>query len=300
MTSTIHPIPVIERMDPLELFRRLESNQPHDVEELKSKFHELFNTTKDSWLVNGFFEYYLQTNSTRAIEVLLVTESLRGPCKLQALTFLGHVVRKQPAWLYKIAQHSLLNQLLKLLKVETDILPMMSALLVLIVLLPMIPGYLAPYLQDIFEIFCRVASWNTLNPAKLTDETLVHLQPMLDSVKMHPLLVTASKDIETMQERWKNKGHHDVIVECAKFALERMHNSPALTAYRDEKSTTTLINRPQLQETFAIEEKPVHASPSLRLPADLWSPSLVCGLATPPASDIQLTPVLPSELNSIR
>jgi uncharacterized membrane protein len=38
-------------------------------------------------------------------------------------------------------------------QVETDILPLMSALLVLIVLLPMIPALIGNYLQDIFEVF---------------------------------------------------------------------------------------------------------------------------------------------------
>jgi Hamartin protein. len=37
--------------------------------------------------------------------------------------------------------------------VETDILPLMSALLVLIVLLPMIPALIGNHLQDIFEVF---------------------------------------------------------------------------------------------------------------------------------------------------
>jgi uncharacterized membrane protein len=39
------------------------------------------------------------------------------------------------------------------LQAETDILPLMSALLVLIVLLPMIPALIGNHLQDIFEVF---------------------------------------------------------------------------------------------------------------------------------------------------
>jgi hypothetical protein len=46
-----------------------------------------------------------------------LADSLRGPYKLQGLTLLGCIVRKQPVWLYRIAQHSLLKELLKLLKV---------------------------------------------------------------------------------------------------------------------------------------------------------------------------------------
>lgn len=90
-----------------------------------------FVPAKESWLLNGLFDYYLTTNSARAIELLVsvrephdkylfdkLCESLKNPgTKLQALTVLGHVLRRQPAWLYKITQHQLLKDLLKLLKV---------------------------------------------------------------------------------------------------------------------------------------------------------------------------------------
>lgn len=48
-----------------------------------------------------------------------IEEGLKQPIKVQALTLLGHVVRRQPPWIYKITQHSLLKSLLKLLKVIT-------------------------------------------------------------------------------------------------------------------------------------------------------------------------------------
>lgn len=50
-----------------------------------------------------------------------IDEGLRQPIKLQALTLLGHVVRRQPSWIYKITQHPLLKNLLKLLKVKYKI-----------------------------------------------------------------------------------------------------------------------------------------------------------------------------------
>jgi tuberous sclerosis protein 1 len=120
---------------------------------------------------------------------------------------------------------------------------------------------------------------------------------MLDTVKMHPLLVTASKEAETLPDRWKNKGHHDVIVECAKFALERIN----VPTNRDGeksigfKSSIHSHGNLELAANLITEERPMHATPlqSLRLQADLWSPSLSCGLATPPPNDISLplTPV---------
>lgn len=40
-------------------------------------------------------------------------------CRLPTLTLLGHVVRKQPSWIHKIARYPLLLSLLKCLKVTT-------------------------------------------------------------------------------------------------------------------------------------------------------------------------------------
>lgn len=40
-----------------------------------------------------------------------------------------------------------------LLQIETDILLLMSALLVVIVLLPMIPSLISPHLNEIFDVF---------------------------------------------------------------------------------------------------------------------------------------------------
>ncbi|XP_069705374.1 hamartin isoform X2 [Periplaneta americana] len=332
-------------MEVSELLNRLESNQPEIVEESKKTFREIFLTTKESWLVNGLCDYYLSTSSARSVEILVgvrephdrhlfdrLSESLRGPSKLQALTLLGHIVRRHPAWIFKIAQHTLLKELLKLLKVETDILPLMSALLILIVLLPMIPALIGNYLQDIFEVFSRLAAWNTNNPNKLPEEHLLHLQvglyalfqrlygmypcnflsylrneygqwenlgifshtikPMLDTVKMHPLLVTASKDAETATSRWKKMEHHDVLLECAKFStldsLERPreeishtgHSQPLWPRYSLEQSNIESPYQHQIKSTPTLNLINIQGTQK-----EEWSPSVYCGMATPPPQE---------------
>lgn len=40
--------------------------------------------------------------------------------RIQTLTLLGHIARRQPTWLYKLANHALFRDLLKLLKVELN------------------------------------------------------------------------------------------------------------------------------------------------------------------------------------
>ncbi|KAL6263512.1 hypothetical protein P5V15_006302 [Pogonomyrmex californicus] len=279
-----------------DLFYLLESNKLGEVEEIKKVFHDHLLCTKDNWLVNGLFDYYLSTNSLRTAEVLAgvrdphdkhlldrLSDILSKPGnsrqRIQALTLLGHIARRQPTWLYKLASHALFRDLLKLLKVEADILPLMSALLLLVMLLPMLPAALGPYLPEIFEVFGRLASYyhhhqsSLLSPSTPFTSTtapnvidkdhmyLIHLQvglyclfhrlyamypcnfisylkqqyvqrdqlatfthtirPMLDSVRMHPLLVTASKDAEISATRWKKMEHHDIVIECSRFTLDK-------------------------------------------------------------------------------
>lgn len=276
-----------------DLFYLLESNKLGEVEEIKKVFHDHFLCTKDNWLVNGLFDYYLSTNSLRTAEVLagvrephdkhlldrlsdILSKSGNSRQRIQALTLLGHIARRQPTWLYKLASHALFRDLLKLLKVEADILPLMSALLLLVMLLPMLPAALGPYLPEIFEVFGRLASYyhhqSSLLSPSFTSTTapnvidkdhlyLIHLQvglyglfhrlyamypcnfisylkqqyiqrdqlatfthtirPMLDSVRMHPSLVTASKDAEISATRWKKMEHHDIVIECGRFTLDK-------------------------------------------------------------------------------
>ncbi len=41
-----------------------------------------------------------------------------APHRLQALTVLGYVVRRQPAWLYRLTQHAAMKELVRVLKVS--------------------------------------------------------------------------------------------------------------------------------------------------------------------------------------
>ncbi|XP_033222128.1 hamartin [Belonocnema kinseyi] len=339
-----------------ELLSMLESNKSRDVDETKKVFHDHFLSTKDNWLVNGLFDYYLSTNSVRATEVLAgvrephdkhlfdrLTEALVKPSipgqKLQTLTLLGHVVRKQPTWLYKLANHTLFKELLKLLKLEGETLSLMSALLLLVTLLPMLPVALGPHLHDIFEVFARLASFYYIQSTQLSSSSnsasadrekfyLLHFQvglyslfhrlyamypcnfftflkqqyqqnhasvfsyivkPMLESVRMHPLLITMSKSDEISPQRWKKMEHHDVVAECGRFDLDRD---------REE------IIPPPVNSRFT--PNPDHSYP----PGDIlgeddtfWSPSMAMPPHSPPPlqtqpHEIRSTPSTPG--NKIR
>ncbi|KAG5882070.1 hypothetical protein JTB14_023790 [Gonioctena quinquepunctata] len=325
-----------------DIFDRLESNNKETVEFAKHSIREQFTKVNESWLLHGLYDYYLSTNSERAMDILVnikephhsylfdrLSDSikvLKVETKVQALTLFGYVARRQPTWLYKLQEHCLLRDLLKLLKSEVELLPLISALLVLIVLLPMIPSVMGYHLKDIFEIFSRLASWNC-NPGKIVEDQLIHMQvalyalflrlygmypcnflgylriqykekntpifvhtvkPMLNTVRMHPSLITTTEENETTTERWKKMGVHDVIVECERFSLDLTdrcpHDSCQYTSgfrSRSGTSNSTIEKSYCLQKlkTEDLIQKPATD------PSTFFSPSLVYQVHTPPISD---------------
>ncbi|XP_004849107.1 hamartin isoform X2 [Heterocephalus glaber] len=288
----------------------------------------------------------------------------KAATRLSILSLLGHVVRLQPSWKHKLSQAPLLPSLLKCLKVDTDVVILTTGVLVLITMLPMIPQSGKQHLLDFFDIFGRLSSWCLKKPGHVTEIYLVHLhasvyalfhrlygmypcnfvsflrshysmkenletfeevvKPMMEHVRIHPELVTGSKDHELDPRRWKKLETHDVVIECAKISLD-----PTEASYEDGYSvshqlSTRFPQRPMDVTTspyvdtqnsygnaastpcsasrltlFSTPGQLAHPSsfPSTRpLPeppkATLWSPSMVCGMTTPPTSPGNVPPDL--------
>uniref|UniRef100_A0A674AAU8 TSC complex subunit 1b n=1 Tax=Salmo trutta TaxID=8032 RepID=A0A674AAU8_SALTR len=360
-----------------DLLPLLESSDIHQLEEIKGLINEHLSTERGAVLLNGLVDYFLETNSAQAIHIL---SSVREPhdkhlldkmnecmtkqaCRLPTLTLLGHVVRKQPSWIHKIARYPLLLSLLKCLKTDLDVMVLITGVLVLITLLPMIPQAGKQHLYEFFDIFGRLASWNLKNPGHISEVFLIHLhasiyslfhrlygmypcnfvsylrshynmkenvdtfeevvKPMLEHVRIHPELVTGTKDHELDPTRWKKFEIHDIVIECAKVSLDPKEASceegyatmpgnfyphPELrpqesvsspytdfhSSYGSSSSTPFSTPRQPLPPPLA----PLPGTQSLyRSPqtsrsqvtqshsiSELWSPSSLCGMATPPSS----------------
>ncbi|NWX48058.1 TSC1 protein, partial [Steatornis caripensis] len=122
------------------------------------------------------------------------------------------------------------------LQTDTDVVVLTTGVLVLITMLPMIPQSGKRYLHDFFGIFGRLSAWCLQNPGHVAEIYLVHLhasvyalfhrlygmypcnfvsflrshysmkenletfeevvKPMMEHVRIHPELVTGSKDHE--------------------------------------------------------------------------------------------------------
>ncbi|XP_056146302.1 TSC complex subunit 1b isoform X2 [Lampris incognitus] len=364
-----------------DLLPLLETSDLRQLEEIRGLINEHLSTERGSMLLNGLVDYFLETNSVQAMHIL---SSVREPhdkhlldkmneCmtkqayRLPTLTLLGHVVRKQPSWIHKIARYPLLLSLLKCLKTDTDVVVLITGVLVLITLLPMIPQAGKQHLWEFFDIFGRLASWNLKNPGHVLEVYLIHLhasvyslfhrlygmypcnfvsylrshysmkenmetfeevvKPMLEHVRIHPELVTGTKDHELDPTRWKKFEIHDIVIECAKVSLDpkeasceegyttmpenfypHLHfrpqdctSSPYTDFHSSYGSSSSTPRQPLLpplslppfsgtQSSYRSPQTSRRQNSSCELNSScggkdpLWSPSSLCGMATPPSS----------------
>ncbi|XP_075434876.1 hamartin [Ascaphus truei] len=270
--------------------------------------------------------------------------------RLPTLTLLGHVIRRQPSWKHKLSQAPVLQSLLKCLKTDTDVVVLTTGVLVLITVLPMIPQSGKQYLHEFFDIFGRLSAWCLKNPGHVAETCLVHLhagvyalfhrlygmypcnfvsflrshyslkenletfeeivKPMMEHVRIHPELVTGSKDHELDPSRWKRLETHDIVIECAKISLDpneasyeegysplstrlrQRHPEATSSPYTDTNSSygntsSTSFSTPRLctsqgqlphigTQAFLLQAEPQQDC--------AWTPSTLCGMTTPPNS----------------
>uniref|UniRef100_A0AAR2KD57 TSC complex subunit 1b n=1 Tax=Pygocentrus nattereri TaxID=42514 RepID=A0AAR2KD57_PYGNA len=357
-----------EQLSVGDLLPLLETSDLHQLEEIKGLINEHLSTERGSVLLNGLVDYFLETSSTQAMHILC---SVREPhdkhlfdkmnecmakqaCRLPTLNLLGQVVRKQPSWIHKIARYPLLLSLLKCLKTDTDVVVLITGVLVLVTLLPMIPQAGKQHLYEFFDIFGRLAAWNLRNPGHVSEVYLIHLhasvyslfhrlygmypcnfisylrshysmkenmdtfeevvKPMLEHVRMHPELVTGTKDHELDPTRWKRFEIHDIVIECAKVSLDpreasceegyatlpehfcgQLHLRPpdcTASPYTDFHSSygTTIAFSSLSFLLFSklclcgLQNSSCDFNSTYGIKDTLWSPSSLCGMATPPSS----------------
>ncbi|XP_051960641.1 TSC complex subunit 1a isoform X2 [Xyrauchen texanus] len=358
----------------LDLLPLLESTDLHELEQVKNLLQETLSKDKGTMLLNSLVDYYLETNSSQAMDIL---SSVREPhdkylldkmnecmgkqsCRLSTITLLGYVVRKQPPWIHKMARFPLLASLLKCLKTDSDVVVLITGVLVLITLLPMIPQTNKQLLCEFFDIFGRLAAWNQRHPGYAQGVYAVHLhasvyslfhrlygmypcnffcylrahysmkenvdtfqevvKPMLEHVRIHPELITGTKDYEVDPIRWKRFEPHDIVIECAKVSLDpkeasceegysslsdhmarrpvdhsrscselSMHEITSVTPMATLCQSLSL-SLPYLtvsQDSDSSIQSANHQSDKMSssgIKEEMWSPSSVCGMSTPPSS----------------
>uniref|UniRef100_A0A673IR73 Hamartin-like n=1 Tax=Sinocyclocheilus rhinocerous TaxID=307959 RepID=A0A673IR73_9TELE len=349
-----------------DLVPLLGSTDLHELEQVKNLLQETLSADKGTMLLNSLVDNFLETSSSQAVDIL---SSVREPhdkylldkmnecmgkqsCRLSTITLLGHIVRKQPPWIHKIARFPLLASLLKCLKADSDVVVLITGVLVLIALLPMIPQTNKQLLCEYFDIFGRLAAWNKRHPGHAHGVFAVHLHASVYSLfhrlyGMYPCNFISylrahysmKENVDTFEEvvkvseheifhdllfltvcRWKRFEPHDIVIECAKISLD----SKEASSEEGYSSLSDHIPRRSVDHSRSCSELSIHEitsvtpmaavrqSLSLSLPyltvtqdsgssaqtlnhqsdrmnssgtkEEMWSPSSVCGMTTPPSS----------------
>ncbi|XP_026199200.1 TSC complex subunit 1a isoform X2 [Anabas testudineus] len=291
-----------------ELLLSLDSSELQEAEQVRAAVNQQLSTDRGGAVLSSLVEYYLDSWSSQVVLVLSsirephhklllekLNESLNRPgTRLAGLTLLGHLIRKQPPWVHHISRSALLPSLLRFLKTDTDVVVLITGVLVLITLLPMIPQAGKQHIYDFFDVFGRLASWSYKNPSHVPVVHLVHLhagvyslfhrlygmfpcnfisylrlhysmkenldtfqevvKPMLEHVRVHPELVTGTQDYELDPSRWRCYEVHDIVIECSRVSLDPLESSC-------EEDLYSSLKDPPSSPSFSSPRPPPLSSP---------------------------------------
>ena len=174
-----------------------------------------------------------------------MAEGLRSSDKARtiALDMLGYIVRKQPTWLHRVAQHQLIKDLLRLLKTETDVVVLVPSLLVLVSLLPAVSAKLSNFLSELFEVFSRLCLYKWRDSCTMSDLSSTHLTVALYAYFQRLYGMIPCNFLYYMRQQYHDTSHcsgssvfSDIISPL--LATVRLH--PLLVTQNREHEKTTI------------------------------------------------------------
>lgn len=204
----------------------------------------------------------------------------------------------------------------------------MNGLLCIITLLPNVPSLLPKLLNDLFETFIKLASVKYADSNHLNKDRIMHLnlglkmffdllygmfpcnflnyikesskkdnnqlasmiRPLLESVKIHPLLVLSDQETELNKTRWNQKEPHDVVSECDNLSITYSVYSADQrdSLYMDLTSdflsidnSTPLPATQKFMKTNVLSPTSRLLSPSNLVDNTIWSPLNVISQKSP-------------------
>lgn len=117
------------------------------------------------------------------------------------------------------------------------------------------------------------------------------IRNLLDTVKIHPNLITSTKSAELNPHHWKKMEPHDVVVLCAKYSIDSEKSSTSFLDYPSpvkplEYTTSLMGDLTQLPvKNYVASAKSVENRFE-----SLWSPSLIIQATPPPTANLPNTP----------
>ncbi|CAG5057829.1 unnamed protein product [Parnassius apollo] len=287
-------------------------------------------------------------------------EQLRGDrqSRHHALAALAPLVARRPPWLHRLPGHPLAAALLRAARIEREPLPLLHALLTLAALLHAAPALAAPHWPELADAMLRPAALEPppAPPARahlqLAQLALFHalyathpctlietlraecnsqpardcwergLSPLLHSVRLHPALVTGSRQREADSTRWTRHEIHDVVAESRRLSTrehvdERVNSAsvqpltPVVTpspvpGSGAHAARAAAALRPGAESWFALTDRcGADSAPHTPLPAetDVVEPPEAAVEATPentPAKETRAQFRFPGESGAVR
>jgi hypothetical protein len=118
------------------------------------------------------------------------------------------------------------------------------------------------------------------------------IRNLLDTVKIHPNLITSTKSAELNPHHWKKMEPHDVVVECAKYSIDSEKSSTNFLDYpspvKPLEYTTTLMG--DLSSAMPARSYLASAKSVENRFESIWSPSLIIQATPPPTANLPNTP----------
>lgn len=121
------------------------------------------------------------------------------------------------------------------------------------------------------------------------------IKGMLETVRLHPQLITGNREQETSTQRWRQMDPHDVVVECNKMSLdpvegtwEELHCPVLAGSYFSYRSSTSQEAQRQPVPPLALPSVMTTSVQELSPASNetFWSPSEVLRLSTPPPTPV--------------
>lgn len=229
-----------------------------------------------------------------------------------------------PIWFNKIPS-AVMKDLLDVLSPsrDSDVNVLVSGVMVIVLLLPAQPLELTKYLTKIFECFWKLVHWTptrvqdvslkpylqvavyslfhrlyALYPCNLLGYMRVHmlgqankswflntLRPMIERVRLHPLLLSETKETELFKNRWIGLEPCELMHECAKLCLDPLQEICEEVHFNSSKRQSICDSVPETSEYIIL-----YSSES-----NFWSPGAVQSPSTINTS-VPHTPVYPFQL----
>ncbi|XP_071532951.1 uncharacterized protein Tsc1 [Panulirus ornatus] len=244
-----------------------------------------------------------------------------------------------PMWLRKFLQHGAMRELLHVLATDQDVPVLVGAVMVIVVLLPALPLEMGNlHLSAVLDIFCRLVRWTPKREPdeafqpflQVAVYSLFHrlyalypchflnclrtsfakpsssacffttLKPMMEKVRLHPLLITENKESELTRNRWIGLETHHLILECAKLCLDPIEATceEVCGSFFTLNTGSDLASDPLPVPTnwvlYAVENN--FWSPSLAMS----SPAMLSASRGSSSSSVPHTPVYPISTPNLR